>query len=231
MNLSNNDSIQKPFRYFDYLMAAFCTILLCSNIIGASKAASLWGFNFGAGILFFPLSYFFNDILTEVYGYSQSRKVVWTGFTAVIFASVMAWVITSLPAAPSWPHQQAYQIAFGQTPRVVCASLAAFFCGEFTNSYVLARLKIITSGKRLWLRAIASTMIGEAVDSLVFYPIAFLGEWEFNLIAQVLMMNYCLKVVWEIIALPVTYKIVSYLKRAEGIDVYDHQTDFNPFKL
>jgi hypothetical protein len=212
-------------------MAAFVTILLCSNIIGAEKVVNVWGFSFGAGILFFPISYFFNDILTEVYGYARSRKVVWAGFAALGFASFMAWVVVTLPPAAGWVHQEAYVIVFGQTPRIVVASLLAFFSGEFVNSYVLAKMKIFTTGKFLWIRTIGSTVAGEAMDSIIFYPIAFYGFWPNDLLITVMLTNYVLKVSWEVVATPLTYKVVGFLKRKEHEDYYDRNTNFTPFSI
>jgi uncharacterized integral membrane protein (TIGR00697 family) len=212
-------------------MALFVTILLCSNIIGAAKVASVWGFTFGAGVLFFPISYIFNDVLTEVYGYARARKVVWAGFGAIIFASFMSWVIVTLPPAMGWNDQQAYETVFGQTPRIVFASLTAFFVGEFANSYVLAKMKLRTNGRHLWMRTIGSTIVGEAVDSIVFYPIAFLGVWDDALVLQVMISNYMIKVAWEALVTPFTYKVVGFLKRAEQEDYYDHKTNFTPFSI
>lgn len=221
----------KKFKYYDLIMAAFVTILLCSNIIGAEKVVSIAGFSFGAGILFFPLSYFFNDILTEVYGYARSRKVVWAGFGAMGFASLMSWVVVTLPPAHGWIHQKAYEVVFGQTPRIVIASLLAFFAGEFINSYVLAKMKIFTTGRFLWMRTIGSTVAGEAADSLIFYPVAFYGFWPNNLLITVMLTNYVIKVSWEIIATPMTYKVVGFLKRKEHEDYYDKDTNFTPFSI
>jgi len=221
----------RSYRYYDLVMAAFVTVLLCANLIGASKVASVAGFTFGAGVLFFPISYVFGDVLTEVYGYARARKVVWAGFGALIFASFMSWAVLAFPPAPGWPHQQAFETVFGGTPRIVFASLIAYFCGEFCNSYVLAKLKIRTEGRFLWLRTIGSTIAGEAVDSLVFYPLAFLGVWSNELVLQVLLTNYALKVGWEAAMTPVTYRIVNFLKRAEHEDYYDRGTDFTPFSL
>jgi queuosine precursor transporter len=221
----------KRFKYYDLIMAAFVTILLCSNIIGAEKVVRVWGFSFGAGILFFPISYFFNDILTEVYGYARSRKVVWAGFAALGFASFMAWVVVTLPPAGGWVHQDAYVIVFGQTPRIVVASLLAFFSGEFVNSYVLAKMKVITSGRFLWTRTIGSTIAGEAADSLIFYPIAFYGFWPNDLLITVMLTNYVLKVTWEVVATPLTYKVVGFLKQKEHEDYYDRGTNFTPFSI
>jgi uncharacterized integral membrane protein (TIGR00697 family) len=221
----------RRYKYYDLVMAAFVTILLCSNVIGAAKVCTVWGFTFGAGILFFPISYIFGDILTEVYGYARARKVVWAGFAAIIFASFMSWVVVTLPPAAGWNDQGAYQTVFGQTPRIVFASLAAFFAGEFMNSYVLAKMKIFTSGKYLWSRTIGSTIVGEGVDSLVFYPLAFLGVWDNHLVVTVMITNYVIKVVWETIITPVTYQVVGFLKRAEQEDYYDYDTDFTPFSM
>ncbi|HKI79434.1 MAG TPA: queuosine precursor transporter [Ignavibacteriaceae bacterium] len=221
----------KKYKFYDFIMAAFVTILLCSNIIGAEKVVSIWGFSLGAGILFFPISYFFNDILTEVYGYARSRKVVWAGFAALGFASFMSWVVVSLPPASGWIHQDAYLVVFGQTPRIVIASLLAFFSGEFVNSYVLAKMKIYTTGKFLWMRTIGSTIAGEAADSIIFYPIAFYGFWPNDLLITVMLTNYVLKVTWEVVATPLTYKVVGFLKRKENEDYYDKDTNFTPFSI
>ena len=221
----------KKFKFYDLIMAAFVTILLCSNIIGAEKVVSIAGFSFGAGILFFPLSYFFNDILTEVYGYARSRKVVWAGFAAMGFASFMSWVVVTLPPAQGWVHQNAYEVVFGQTPRIVIASLLAFFSGEFINSFVLAKMKVFTTGRFLWMRTIGSTVAGEAADSIIFYPIAFYGFWPNDLLITVMVTNYVLKVSWEVIATPVTYKVVGFLKRKEHEDYYDKNTNFTPFSI
>ena len=222
---------RRLYKYYDLVMALFVTVLLCSNVIGAAKVCTVWGFTFGAGVLFFPISYIFNDVLTEVYGYARARKVVWAGFGAIVFASFMSWVVLTLPPAIGWNDQRAYETVFGQTPRIVFASLAAFFVGEFANSYVLARMKILTSGRFLWSRTIGSTIVGEGVDSLVFYPLAFLGVWENRLVLTVMVSNYIIKVLWEAIVTPFTYRVVGFLKRAEQEDYYDIDTDFTPFSI
>ncbi len=221
----------KNFRYYDFIMAAFVCILLCSNLIGASKIATVAGFTFGAGVLFFPISYVFGDVLTEVYGYARARKVVWAGFAALIFASFMSWFVLKLPPAEGWIHQEAFQTVFGSTPRLVLGSLIAFFCGEFCNSFVLAKMKILTKGKALWSRTIGSTIVGEGVDSALFYPIAFYGLWPNDLLIKVMISNYFIKVGWEVVITPFTYLIVNALKRAEGVDHYDTNTNFTPFSL
>jgi uncharacterized integral membrane protein (TIGR00697 family) len=221
----------RTYKYYDLVMAAFVTVLLCANLIGASKVATVGGFTFGAGVLFFPISYVFGDILTEVYGYARARKVVWAGFGAMIFASVMSWAVLAFPPAPGWVHQPAFETVFGGTPRIVGASMLAYFCGEFCNSYVLARMKVRTDGRWLWSRTIGSTIVGEAVDSMLFYPLAFLGVWPAELVLKVMVTNYALKVLWEAIMTPFTYRIVGALKRAEHEDYFDRDTNFTPFSL
>ena len=222
---------KKSFRYYDLILGAFVTVLLCSNLIGVTKVCHLWGITFGAGVLFFPISYVFGDILTEVYGYARSRKVVWAGFGAMAFASVMSWVVIHLPPAEGWTNQAALESMFGSTPRIVLASLVAYFGGEFANSFVLAKMKILTQGRWLWTRTVGSTIVGELVDSVVFYPLAFIGVWRTDLVIEVMISNYALKVIWEVIMTPLTYKVVYFLKRVEGEDFYDYDTDFTPFSL
>ncbi|MBI4197466.1 MAG: queuosine precursor transporter [Deltaproteobacteria bacterium] len=223
--------MDRPYKYYDLLMATFVTILLCSNIISASKVASIGGFDFGAGILVFPVSYIFGDVLTEVYGYARSRRVVWSGFGALLFASLFSWLIVKLPPAKNWPYQNAYETIFSMTPRIALSSLLAFFAGEFSNSYILARMKILTKGRFLWMRTIGSTFVGEGVDSLIFYPLAFWGLWENELVLKVMATNYLLKVAWEVVLTPVTYRFVNFLKKAEREDFFDRRTDFTPFSL
>jgi queuosine precursor transporter len=219
------------FRYFDFVMAAFVAILLLSNVIGAAKLATLGGYTFGAGILFFPLGYVIGDVLTEVYGYARARRCIWVGFIALIFMAFMSWVVVSLPPAEGWTNQPAYDAVFGQVPRIVFASIVAFWAGEFVNSIVLAKLKVLTKGKYLWTRTISSTVFGQGVDSLLFYPLAFWGAsgWTNDAVLTVMITNWGLKVLWEVVLTPVTYAVVGYLKRREGVDVYDDKTDFTPF--
>lgn len=229
---------RRTYKYYELLMAAFVAVLLCSNLIGVHKVSYVnlpfYGeYIYGAGVLFFPISYLFGDILTEVYGYARSRKVIWAGFGALIFASVMSYVITILPPAHtmSAAQQTAINLIFGQTPRIVAASLLAFWMGEFVNSFVLAKMKLLSSGKFLWMRTIGSTILGEVADSLVFYPVAFFGVWSNEQLISVMIGNYFIKVLWEVVATPFTYLIVNFLKRAEHEDYYDRNTDFNPFSL
>ncbi len=221
----------KVFRYYDLIMSAFVTLLLCSNLIGATKVCQVWGVSFGGTLLFFPITYLFGDILTEVYGYKRSRKVVWVGFCAMAFASLVCWIILALPAAPSWNHQSELQQVFGQTPRIVAASLGAYFIGELSNSYVLAKLKVFTQGKWLWTRVVGSTIIGEGIDSMIFYPCAFLGQWSTALLIEVMLTSYIFKVIWETLMMPFTYRIVYQLKKIEQEDYYDYNTDFSPFSF
>ncbi len=228
----------RRYRYFEFVMVAFVVVLVCSNLIGPAKIATVdlpvWGpYVFGAGVIFFPISYVFGDILTEVYGYSRARRVIWSGFGALIFASIMAAIVVALPPAPFWKHQGAYEIAFGNTWRIVGASMLAYFCGEFVNSYVLAKMKIWTNGRALWTRTIGSTVFGEAVDSAIFYPLAFYntGIIPNEALVTVMVAQFVTKTLVEIVFTPVTYAIVGFLKRAENEDHYDRDTDFNPFKI
>ena len=221
--------------YFDFVMAAFVTILLLSNVLGAGKVAvidlpGLGSWPFGAGILFFPVSYVIGDILTEVYGYARARRCIWAGFGALLFMAFMAWVVVALPPAEDWQGQSAYEQVFGQVPRIVFASIVAFWAGEFVNAYVLARMKIWTRGRHLWSRTIGSTFVGQGVDSLIFYPLAFYGVWDNRTLLIVLATQWVLKVGWEAILTPFTYFVVGWLKRREGVDVYDEGTDFTPFR-
>lgn len=224
----------RHFRYYDFVMAAFVAILLLSNVIGAAKPAAIsingeeWVF--GAGILFFPLGYVIGDILTEVYGYARARRVIWAGFAGLIFMAFMSWVVVSLPPAAGWEGQAAYESVFGQVWRIVFASITAFWAGEFVNSYVMARMKIWTQGKHLWSRTIGSTFVGQGVDSLIFYPLAFWGVWEDKVVLTVMATNWLLKLGWEVVLTPVTYAVVGWLKRREGVDIFDQGTDFSPFK-
>jgi queuosine precursor transporter len=220
----------RQFRYYDFVMAAFVAILLLSNLIGAAKLADVGGYIFGAGILFFPLGYVIGDVLTEVYGYARARRVIWVGFVALLFMAFMSWVVVALPPASGWEGQAAYESVFGQVWRIVFASITAFWAGEFVNSYVMARMKIWTGGNHLWSRTIGSTVVGQGVDSLIFYPLAFWGVWSNTQVITVMITNWLLKVGWEVVLTPVTYAVVGWLKRKEGVDIFDEGTDFTPFK-
>lgn len=229
----------KPaYRYYDFIMAAFVCVLVCSNLIGPAKVTQIeapWlgTLTFGAGVLFFPISFIFGDILTEVYGYAASRRVIWAGFAGLLFASVMAWMIVALPPAPFWHNQHEYEVAFGSTWRIALAGLIAFAVGEFVNSYVMAKMKVLSAGKHLWQRTITSTLFGEAVDTVMFVPLAF---WNTGIIPNdkiplVIAAQVVAKILVEILFTPVTYQVVGFLKRVEHVDYYDKHTDFNPFKL
>jgi uncharacterized integral membrane protein (TIGR00697 family) len=229
---------RRTFRYFDFMMAAFVTILLLSNVIGAGKVAvvnlpGIGPWPFGAGVLFFPVSYVLGDVLTEVYGYAHARRCIWAGFAAMLFLAFMSWVVVALPPAADWGNQAAYEAVFGQVPRIVFASIAAFWAGEFVNSFVLAKMKIWTQGRMLWTRTIGSTVFGEGVDSALFYPLAFLGAtgWTTELVITVALTQWGIKTLWEAVLTPVTYGIVGFLKRREGVDVFDTDTDFSPFRI
>lgn len=245
-------TVGRVYKYYDLIMAAFVTVLLCTNLISAPKRVTIGGFTFGAGVLFFPISYLFGDILTEVYGYKRSRKVVWAGFGALAFATVLSQVVLRMPPDATWmtgirvdgstvgidktsplkiSNQLIWETVFGGTWRVVLASMIGFFAGEFANSFTMAKMKIFTRGRFLWTRTIGSTVVGEAADSLLFYPIAFLGIWPNERVVQVLILNYSLKVAWEVLATPLTYVVVDFLKKAEHEDYYDVDTDFTPFSL
>jgi queuosine precursor transporter len=235
---------QRPvrhYRYYDLLLAGFVAVLLCSNLIGPAKVSEVHlpflatAFVFGVGNIFFPISYIFGDVLTEVYGYARARRVIWAGFIAMVFATVMSWVVIGLPPTPTEPFnatlQPALEVVFGNTWRIVAASIVAFWAGDFVNAYVLARMKVLTSGRWLWTRTIGSTLVGQAVDSVIFYPIAFAGIWEGETLFQVIAFNWLFKVTVEAVMTPATYGIVGWLKRHEHEDYYDTDTDFTPFSL
>ena len=229
----------KAFRYYDFCVAGMVAVLLCSNLIGPAKVCAitlpvLGLVSFGAGNLFFPISYIFGDVLTEVYGYARARRAIWAGFGAMLFATLMSWVILHMPAAETDYNrvlQPALETAFGTTGRIVLASIAAYWVGDFVNSFVLAKMKIWTAGRHLWMRTIGSTIFGQGIDSLIFYPLAFYGLWEGQTLASVMLFNFLFKVGVEAAFTPVTYFVVGRLKRAEGVDTYDRRTHFTPFSL
>ncbi len=220
------------------MMAAFVTVLVCSNLIGPAKVSQidaplLGTLTFGAGVLFFPISFIFGDILTEVYGYAASRRVIWAGFAGLAFASFMAWMIVALPPAPFWQNQDAYEVAFGSTWRISLAGLVAFAVGEFVNSLIMAKMKVMSAGKHLWQRTITSTVFGETVDTVMFVPLAF---WNTGIIPNdkiplVIGAQIIAKISVEVVFTPVVYKVVAFLKKAENVDYYDRNTNFNPFTL
>ena len=226
----------KNYKYYDLILGAYVCVLLCANLIGPAKVATvhlpvIGHVTFVAGVLFFPISYLFGDILTEVYGYARDRRVVWAGFGALLFATFMATVVVYLPPAEFWKDQAAVQTIFGNTPRIVLGSVTAFWCGSFVNSYVMAKMKIWTRGRWLWTRTVGSTLCGELVDSILFQTIAFAGVWTNAQLVEVTITQYVLKSGWEIVATPLTYWIVGALKRTEHEDYYDTATNFTPFSL
>lgn len=221
----------RHYRYYDLIMAAFVSTLLCTNLIASAKAISVGGIDVSASVIFFPLTFFFNDVLTEVYGYARSRRVIWAGFSALLLAVVMSKIVVALKPATGWIFQEQYEAIFSQTPRIVLASFSSFFCGEFFNSYVLAKMKVLTGGRHLWSRTIGSTVVGQAVDTVIFYPVAFLGFWQNDLLLTVMLTSYVGKVLWEVVATPFIYAVVNFLKRKENEDYYDIDTNFTPFTL
>lgn len=218
------------FKYYDLFVSSFVAVLLVSNIV-APKFIALGPLRFSGAQLLFPITYIFGDIFTEVYGYAASRKAIWNGFFASGLLAAISMIIVKLPPAPDWSHQAAYETVLGFIPRLVIASLIAYWCGEFANSYVLARMKVLTQGKYLWTRTIGSTVVGQAVDTILVMVIAFAGLMPWDLLFKTMISGYVAKVVYEAAATPVTYLVVNTIKRAEGVDVLDRNTDFNPFKL
>jgi len=225
--------LNRSYRYLDLITVSFVVVLLLSNIV-AVKPVRILDFlrlDLDSGTLLFPISYIFGDVLVEVYGYARSRRVIWMGFGFNLLAALLFWVIVMLPPSPEWKMQDAFAMILGQTPRVVAGSLIAFWCGEFVNSYVMAKMKIWTGGQFLWTRTIGSTIVGQAVDTVLFQTIAFAGVWDTGLLLRVTVWNYTAKVLYEALATPLTYAVVGFLKKAEQEDYYDYDTDFNPFAL
>jgi len=234
-----NPSHARSFKYYDLIMAAFVCVLLCSNLIGAAKQAQLvlpviGPVTYGADLFFFPISYIFGDILTEVYGYGRDRRVVWAGFGALLFSAFMAYVVVHQPPAPTEfmaVYQPQLEAVFGNTWRIAAGSMIAFACGSFANSFVLAKMKVATQGRFLAARIIGSTVVGQLVDTGVFFLIAFYGIWANEQLFAVILTQYLCKTAWEVVMYPVTARVVGFLKRVEGVDYYDRGTDFNPFRL
>jgi hypothetical protein len=233
--MANNNSI-KTYKYYDFIMAAFVCVLILSNLVGAGKVSvvdipGFGAFEYGAGILFFPISYIIGDILTEVYGYARARRVVWTGFGAMVFMAITTQIIVAMPPADRWEGQSHYEWVFNQTPRIVFASMIAFWAGEFANAYVMAKMKVQNKTGPLWQRTIGSTIIGQGIDSAIFYPLAFYGLWDNTLVMKIAFTAWITKVLWEMFLTPVTYKVVSWLKDHEDEDFVDADTDFTPFSV
>ena len=230
---------RKEYRYFDLILGAFVAVLLISNIASTKiigiPLPGLFGkslaFSFDGGTILFPISYIFGDILTEVYGFERSRRVIWSGFFGLALMSLTIWLVGILPAAPDWGAQEAYSQILMTAPRIAGASIIAYFVGELLNSFVMSKMKIHMRGKRLWVRTIGSTIVGQLVDTVLFVGIAFGGTMPVSLLWDIAIFNYIFKIAFEIVITPLTYKIVGWLKRVENEDKYDYDADYNPFKL
>ncbi|MFN4070817.1 MAG: queuosine precursor transporter [Thermus caldifontis] len=220
-------------KYLDLIAVLFAAVLLVSNV-ASTKLVILGPFTFDGGTLLFPLAYIFGDVLTEVYGYRRSRRVIWLGFFALLLATLTFQGVAALPAPKDGESQrfaEAFGLLLGLTPRIVLGSLLAYFVGEFANAYVLAKLKVKTEGRFFWLRALTSTLVGQGLDTGIFLLVAFYGVFPPEVLWTVFLSNYVFKVGVEAFMLPITYGVVGFLKRVEGLDVYDRDTDFNPFRL
>ncbi|MBI5456924.1 queuosine precursor transporter [Candidatus Kaiserbacteria bacterium] len=222
--------MDRSFKHLGTISVFFVSVLLISNI-ASTKIVDFGWFTFDGGTLLFPLSYIFADILTEVYGFRRSRKVIWLGFFSALVMSLVLIIVGKLPPAADWGNQEAYNAILGLTPRIVIGSLLAYFCGEFVNSFVLAKMKVWTAGKRLWMRTIGSTVVGEGVDTAIFVLVAFWGVLPAPLLITVIVSNYIFKTGVEVLFTPITYAIVKYLKKTENEDYYDRGTNFNPFSV
>ncbi|MDB5967821.1 MAG: hypothetical protein JWQ90_271 [Hydrocarboniphaga sp.] len=229
----------QSFRYYDFFVGGVVAVLLCSNLIGPGKVCEydfplIGTLAFSAGNLFFPIGYIFGDVLTEVYGYARARRAIWAGFAAMIFATVMTYVVLAMPVADD-PYnrvlQPALETVFGNTWRIVLGSMAAYWVGDFLNSLVMAKMKLWTQGRHLWTRTVGSTVVGQFADSALFYPISFLGIWTTKALISAVLFNFVFKVIVEVVMTPLTYAVVNWLKRVEGVDTYDTHTNFNPFSL
>jgi len=225
-----NNYKEQNYRYLNFITSIFVSVLLISNIV-STKVVEFGFFTFDGGTVLFPISYIFGDVLTEVYGYKEARKVIWIGFICAALMSIVIYIIGVLPSASEWNNQEAYNVILGTTPRIVLASLIAYFSGSFSNSIILSKMKILTKGKWLWTRTIGSTIVGEGVDSLLFIAIAFGGIYSFPLLVSIFISNYIFKVGFEVLATPITYKVVNFLKNVERVDIYDYDTKYNPFIL
>jgi len=228
--MNNNFSTEREPQYFDIASSLFVAVYLIAQVT-SSKLFALGPFQFPGAIVIFPISYIFGDILTEVYGYARMRRTIWIGFFAAVVLSLVLLIVQYLPPAPSWPHQKAYEEILGLVPRLVVASIVAYWMGEFANSYVMSKMKLLTKGRHLWARTMGSTIIGQGVDSLVFATGGFVGVVPLEVVFRIVGSIYLFKVLYEAVATPVTYVIVGFLKRAEGLDAYDYKTDFSPFRF
>jgi queuosine precursor transporter len=218
----------KVFKYYDLLASVFVVVLLISNLVG-QKICDFWGYPVSGAQLLFPITYIFGDVFTEVYGYGGSRRVIWIGFAASGLMAVLGNLIVALPADPQWRNQEAFATVFHQVPRLVAASLLAYWCGEFANSFTLAKMKLVTKGRYLWTRTVGSTVVGQAVDTAIVMIAGFAGELPMSVIFKLILGGYLFKVAYEVLATPLTYAVVNFLKRTEGVDKFDYGTRFTPF--
>ncbi len=230
METESKKNILMSSKYILYIAIAFVAILMIANTV-AVKLVHIGPFFVSGAVVLFPLSYIFGDIMTEVYGYRAARKIIWSGFAALVLMSLSYFFVQLIPSAPFWTGQGAYEAILGAVPRIVLGSIIGYFAGEFTNSFVLSKMKIWTQGKQLWTRTIGSTILGEGVDTVLFVSIAFFGTVPAAALWTIMISSYILKVGYEVIATPITYWLVARLKRAEGIDVYDRGINYNPFTL
>jgi uncharacterized integral membrane protein (TIGR00697 family) len=233
-------STARSYKYLDALTTAFVVILLVSNLIAQKVCligpVSLGGWSIGpfavsGAVLLFPITYIFGDVFTEVYGYAASRRAIWLGFFGTALLYIVGAVVIALPSAPGWPNQQAFATVFGFIPRILAASLIAFWAGEFANSYTMARLKLFTDGRKLWTRTIGSTVVGQAVDTFLVITLTFGGIYPVRILLNIIATGYALKVGYEVIATPLTYLVINWLKRAEHADAFDRHGSFNPFSF
>src|SRR2546423_12279434 len=227
--LTDKHQSLRNFRYYDILVHVFVVVLLISNLVG-SKICAIGPFRISCAQLLFPITYIFGDVFTEVYGYAGSRRAIWVGFGSSALLAVMGMITVALPPHPDWRSQEAFAVVFGFVPRIVVASLIAYWAGEFANSYVMAKMKLLTDGKYLWMRTIGSTVVGQAVDTVIVIVLAFAGRESLSTMVNLILSGYFAKVAYEAAATPVTYGVVNSLKRAEGLDVYDRSISFTPFK-
>jgi len=223
----------RVLRYYDMLSVLSATVFVCCNML-ALKVTMIGPVTFGVSVIFFPITYILGDVLTEVYGYKRARRMIWMGFGAMLLAAVMSWIVVALPPAPmerALETHRHYQAVFGITPRVLVASLIAYLVGDFLNSVVFAKRKVLDRGRAFWKRAILSTVVGQAADSVLFYPLAFAFVWPWELVGTIMVTHYVLKVGIEVAGVPISYRVAVFLKRAEGVDHYDYNTNYNPFRL
>src|SRR5215469_1535780 len=218
------------YKYLDTLTTAFVVILLVSNLV-AQKVCQIGPFAVSAAVLLFPITYIFGDLFTEVYGFAASRRAIWLGFFGTLLLYVMATITIALPPAPGWHNQQAFASVFGFIPRILAASLIAYWVGEFANSYTMARLKLLTNGRKLWTRTIGSTIVGQAVDTVIVMVLTFVGVVPLATIGNMIVTSYSLKVAYEILATPLTYLVINWLKKEEQADAFDRHESFNPFAI